>query len=142
MIKNTFEHCILRLTANIVNAPGRVTVDLGLHRGSRFVEGYFQSSSSTTLKVVMNNVTASSSGSGYIVKTSNDADGNRPIAGTSRTPIYDLTNGGISKASTTAMDFYIGGVIDATSPLSGDAATDLQNQYIGTLPEATYIVRR
>ena len=142
VIKNTFEHCILRLTANIVNAPGRVTVDLGLHRGSRFVEGYFQSSSSTTLKVVMNNVTASSSGSGYIVKTSNDADGNRPIAGTSRTPIYDLTNGGISKASTTAMDFYIGAVIDATSPLSGDAATDLQNQYIGTLPEATYIVRR
>lgn len=142
ILRNTFEHCVIRLTANIVNAPGRVTVDLSLKRGSRFVEGYFQSSSSTTLKVVQTNTTASSSATGYVVKTTNDADGNRPIVGTSRTPTYDTVNGGISKASTTSLDFYLGCVVSATSPASGDAAADLQNQYIGTLPEATYLVRR
>jgi hypothetical protein len=142
IIRNTFEQVIIRLTANIVSAPGRVTLDLNLRRGSRFVEGYLQSSSSTTLKVVCATTTASTAGTGYVVKTSNDGNGNRMIIGTARTPTYDTTNGGISKAATTSLDFYIGAVISATSPASGDAATDLQNQYIGTLPESTYYVKR
>ena len=142
VIRNTFEHCIIRLTANIVSAPGRVTLDLSLKRGSRFVEGYLQSSSSTTLKVVNNVTTASSTGTGYVVKTTNDANGNRPIVGSAHTFTADTTNGGLSEASSTALDFYLGAVISATSPASGDAAADLQAQYIGTLPESTYIVRR
>jgi hypothetical protein len=142
IIRNTFEQVIVRLTANIVSAPGRVTLDLSLRRGSRFVEGYLQSSSSTTLKVVCATTTASTAGTGYVVKTANDGNGNRMIIGTARTPTYDTTNGGISKAATTSLDFYIGAVISATSPASGDAATDLQNQYIGTLPESTYYVKR
>lgn len=142
IIRNTFEQVIIRLTANIVSAPGRVTLDLNLRRGSRFVEGYLQSSSSTTLKVVCATATATTAGTGYVVKTTNDANGNRPIIGSARTHTADNTNGGISKASVTALDFYVGAVISATSPASGDAATDLQNQYIGTLPESTYYVKR
>lgn len=142
VIRNTFEHCILRLSANVVSAPGRVSLDISLRRGSRFAEGYLQSSTSTTLKVVHVNTTASASASGYVVKSTNDANGNKPIIGTARTPVYDVVTGGLSKASTLTLDFYIGAVIAATSPASGDAAADLQNQYIGTLPESTYIVRR
>jgi hypothetical protein len=142
IIRNTFEQVIIRLTANIVNAPGRVTLDLNLRRGSRFVEGYLQSSSSTTLKIAHASTTATSSGTGYIVKTSNDSNGNRPIIGSSKTTTADNVNGAISKASVTALDFYVGAVISATSPASGDAAADLQNQYIGTLPESTYYVKR
>ncbi len=142
VLRNTFEQCIIRLTANIVSAPGRVTLDLSLRRGSRFVEGYFQSSSSTTLKVVNVTTTASTAGTGYIVKTSNDGNGNRVIVGSARSFTNDTTLGGLSKASTTSLDFYLGAVISATSPASGDAAADIQNQYIGTLPESTYLVRR
>jgi hypothetical protein len=142
IIRNTAEQVIIRLTANIVSAPGRVTLDLNLRRGSRFVEGYLQSSSSTTLKVVCATTTASTAGTGYVVKTSNDANGNRMIIGSARSHTADTTTGGISKASVTALDFYIGAVISATSPASGDAAADLQAQYIGTLPESTYYVKR
>lgn len=142
IIRNTVEQVIIRLTANIASAPGRVTLDLNLRRGSRFVEGYLQSSSSTTLKVVCASTTASTQGTGYVVKTSNDANGNRMIIGTAHTPTYDTTNGGLSKAATTSLDFYVGAVIDGTSPEDGDAAADLQDQYIGTLPESTYYVKR
>ncbi len=142
VLYNTFEYCVIRLTANLVNAPGRITLDLGLRRGSRFVEGYLQSSSSATLKVVSTATMASSSGTGYVVKTSNDVSGNRPIVGSAHTFTADTTNGGLSKASTLFLDFYLGAVINATSPLTGDAATDIQDQYIGALPEATYAVRR
>jgi hypothetical protein len=142
IIRNTFEQVIIRLTANIANAPGRVTLDLNLRRGSRFVEGYLQSSSSTTLKVMCSSATAATAGTGYVVKTSNDTNGNRPIIGSAHTFTADTTNCGISKASTTSLDFYLGVVFSATSPASGDAAADLQGQYIGTLPESTYYVKR
>jgi hypothetical protein len=143
ILRNTFEHCVIRLAANIVSAPGRVTVDLSLRRGSRFVEGYLQSSSSTTLKVVNSNATTSTSATpGTVVRSNNDTNGNRPAIGSARTFTADTTNGGISKSSTTSLDFWLGAVISATSPASGDAIADLQNQYIGTLPESTYLVRR
>ena len=98
ILRNTFEHCIIRLTANIVNAPGRVTVDLSLKRGSRFVEGYFQSTSSSTLKVVNSSTAAASTnGTGYVVRTSNDTNGNRPIIGSARSFTADTSLGGISR---------------------------------------------
>lgn len=142
ILRNTFEHCIIRLTANIVNAPGRVTVDLSLRRGSRFVEAYMQSSSSATLGLGPVVSQGSTLGTGWVIYNSNDANGNKPIVGSARSFTGNVATGGFTKASVTSMDFYIGAVISATSPASGDAAADLQNQYIGTLPESTYIVRR
>lgn len=142
ILRNSFEQCVIRLTANIVNAPGRVTLDLSLRRGSRFVECYLQSSSSTTLGAVQVVSAAAQSGTGWVVNTSNDANGNRPIIGASRTVTYNIVSGGLSKAASTALDFYIGAVINGSSPANGDAAAALQDQYIGTLPESTYLVRR
>jgi len=138
IIRNDFEEVILRLTAT-TSGGGRTSVDLKLKRGSRFVEGYMQTSTSTTLKVMPNNLSAATSGSGYQVQS---AGTHRWTAGSARTMTFDNTNGGISRNSTTVMDFYIGVVINAAAPSTGDAATDLRDQYIASLPELTYAVRR
>lgn len=142
ILRNTFEHCVIRLAANIANTPGRVTLDLSLRRGSRFVECYLQSSSSATLGAVQVVSSSFSPGTGYVVSASNDAFGNKPLIGSSKSFNSDVINGGINKNSVTAFDFYIGNVIGGSSAVSGDTAADLQNQYIGSLPESTYIVRR
>lgn len=138
IIRNDFEECILRLTCT-TSGGGRTSVDLKLKRGSRFVEGYMQTSTSTTLKVMPNNVAAATSGSGYQTQT---AGTHRWVTGSARTMTFDNVNGGISRASTTVMDFFIGAVINAAAPNTGDAATDLRDQYIASLPELTYAVRR
>jgi hypothetical protein len=138
IIRNDFEECILRLTAS-TSGGGRTSVDLKLKRGSRFVEGYMQTSTSATLKVMPTNTTASTSGTGYQVASSGT---HRTACGSARTMVFDNTNGGISKASTTTFDFWIGVVINAAAPSTGDSATDLRDQYIASMPELTYAVRR
>jgi hypothetical protein len=138
ILRNDFEQCVIRLVSS-VSTGGRQTIDLSLRRGSRFVEGYMQNSTSNTLKVAPNNTTASTSGTGYQVAT---AGTHRPGAGSARTMVFDNTNGGISKASTTTFDFWIGVVLNAAAPQTGDAITDLRDQYIAAMPEITYAVRR
>lgn len=138
ILRNDFEECVIRAVAS-TSGGGRTSVDFKLKRGSRFVEGYALTSVSTTLGVAPNNVTASASGTGYQVAS---AGTHRAACGSARTFAVDNTNGGISKASTTSFDFWIGEVINAAAPSAGDAATDLRDQYIGSLPELTYAVRR
>lgn len=141
ILRNDLEHAIVRLTAS--RSPGRATLDLALRRGGRVLEGYLQSGSSATLAVYLraSEVNTSAAASGYVTATGNDSDGNRFAAGSARTFVAH-SNGGVSKASAVALDFWVGVVAGGGSPASGDAATDLRNQYIGALAEATYCVRR
>jgi hypothetical protein len=141
ILRNDLEHAIVRLTAS--RSPGRATLDLALRRGARTVEGYLQSGSSATLAVYLRTLetNTSAAASGYVTATGNDADGNRFAAGSARA-FTAHASGGVSKAAVTALDFWIGVVAGGGSPVSGDAATDLRNQYIGGLAEATYAVRR
>lgn len=141
LIRNDCEQCILRLVAS--RSPGRVTLDLALRRGSRTVEGYLQSGSSATLAVYRESAETNTSfaASGYVVATGDDADGNRFAAGSART-FTAHANGGVSKATATALDFWVGVVAGGGSAVSGDAATDLRNMYIGALAESTHAVRR
>lgn len=146
MIRNDAEQCIIRLVASRTTA-GRVSLDLVLRRGSRFVEGYLQSNSSATLSVYP--TTAESnlsdfSSAGYVTRSTADADGNRFVTGSAKTFTMHA-NGGVTKTSTTSLDFFIGstGATGASGVgQSGDAATDLRNQYIGAMAESTYAVRR
>lgn len=142
ILRNDLEHCILRLTAS--RSPGRVTLDLALRRGARTLEGYLQSGSSATLAVyprtAESNLTNAAS-AGYVTRSTDDADGNRFACGSARTFTMQ-SNGGVSKASATALDFWVGVVAGGGAAASGDAATDLRNMYIGALAEATYVVRR
>jgi hypothetical protein len=51
-------------------------------------------------------------------------------------------SGGLTKKSSTCLDFYVGVVAGGGSAVSGGAATDLRNQFIVALPESTAAVRR
>ncbi|WP_354643857.1 hypothetical protein [Kitasatospora camelliae] len=141
ILRNDVEQCILRLTAP--RSPGRATLDLTLRRGSRIVEAYLQSGAASTLAIYLRTAetNTSATASGYVVATGNDADGNRATAGSART-FTAHANLGVSKASTATLDCYLGVVAGGGSAVSGDAATDLRNQYIGALAESTFVVRR
>jgi hypothetical protein len=141
LLRNDLEQCILRLTAP--RSPGRATLDLTLRRGSRIVEGYLQSGAASTLAVYLrtSETNTNAAASGYVTASGNDSDGNRFAAGSART-FTAHANGGVSKATTATLDFWLGVVAGGGSAVSGDAATDLRNMYIGALAEATYTVRR
>lgn len=141
LIRNDPEMCIVRLVKG--QNPGRATLDLTLRRGSRFVEGYLQIGTSATLAAYRSTLEANTSfaASGYVSATSDDADGNRFAVGSART-FTAHTNGGVIKTSATALDFWIGVAAGGSSAVSGDAATDLRNQYTACMPESVYGVRR
>ena len=141
LIRNDPEMCVVRLVKG--QNPGRATLDLTLRRGSRTVEGYLQIGTSATLAVYRSTLETNTSfaASGYVTATSNDADGNRFACGSART-FTAHTNGGVIKSSATALDFWIGVVAGGGSAVSGDAATDLRNQYAACMPESVYGVRR
>lgn len=141
LLRNDPEMAVLRLVGG--TQPGRTTLDLTLRRGSRFVEGYLQHTSSVTLAVHLTaaETNANTAASGYNTATNNDADGNRYACGSART-FTTHANGGVSKATATSLDFWAGAVAAGGSAVSGDAATDLRNMYIACLPELVYGVRR
>lgn len=139
LLRNDPEHVILRLSKGL--NPGRATLDLALRRGSRIVEGYLQTGISATLAVYRSTLEAGTTGTGYVAATGNDADGNRYACGSART-FAAHTNGGVQKASATALDFWVGAAVGGGAAVSGDTATDLRNQYIAAMPEAVYAVRR
>jgi hypothetical protein len=145
LLRNDPEQVVLRLTVERSGSTGgRETLDLTLRRGAQFVEGYLQVSESNTLRIWGANASVSATASnGTVGATANNADGIRQVAGTSRTyGTPNLTNGGFaSNGSVTYMDFWLGATIGAGTASETDSAA-LQNQYIASLPEATYAVRR
>ncbi|MEU1272975.1 hypothetical protein [Streptomyces sp. NPDC005799] len=142
LLRNDPEMVILRLSKSL--SPGRFTTDLTLRRGSRIIEGYMQrNTAADQLKIRLNTAEGfvDTSASGYLTATANDADGNRFACGSARSFIAHA-NGGVQKNTTTTLDFWIGVAAGGGSAVSGDAATDLRNQYIASMPEAVYGVRR
>lgn len=141
ILRNDLEMVRVRLTAS--RNPGRVSLDLTVRRGSRLVEGRLQSGSSSTLGVALVDAetNVNTSASGYMTATSSDADGNRFVCGSART-FTGSTNGSLTKSATATLDFFLGAVVGGASAVSGDAATDLRNQYIGFMAEQTYGVKR
>jgi len=142
VLRNDFEMVTIRLVKDF--DPGRATLDLSVRRGARFIEGYLESDISSTLAVGLSpfeNGSAPASG-GYVVATSNDADGHKAIIGTARTFTAQTGRTGIQRNSAVAMDFYVGVVYDGTGAATGDDAEDLQDQYIGSLAEIAMAVLR
>ena len=140
LLRNDFEQCVVRLMAN--RSPvGRVMLDLTLRRGSRFVEGWLQRGDSGTMSVYLATSETCTDSTSYVVRTANDSDGNKTIAGSARN--FDPhASGGLTRTSNVAMDFWLGVVAGGTSAVSGDAATDLRASYLGAGPEITAAVRR
>lgn len=106
VLRNDFEAVTLRLTKNL--SPGRLTVDITLRRGSRFIEVYVQHPFGTTLRIALTNAEQGVSSAGYITASTDDAMGNRYVLGSSKSFAADTGTGAISKDSTPALDAFIG----------------------------------
>lgn len=141
VLRNDYNLITLRLVKS--GAPGRTLVDFTLRRGSRFVEIYIQTDTSTTLGAYLQTTetATNNTASGYVVATNNDADGNKFIVGTSKATTY-TTDRGISTAATTTFDAFIGAVFNGSGAAAGDAATVLRDQYIGAVSETVTAVKR
>lgn len=140
VLQNDLERCTIRLA--VARSPvGRAYLDLTLRRGSRFVEGWLQRGDSGPLSVYLASAETLTDSTSYVVRSTNDGDGNRVAAGSARN--FDPhASGGLTRTGQTALDFWLGVVAGGSSAVSGDAATDLRNAYIGALPETVAAVRR
>lgn len=126
----------------LLSGPGRVTADLTVRRGSRFVEVWIEGQTSATIRVQRGEVEAGTAASGYVRATVNDAAGNRYVIGSARTASTDVTNGALFKAATTTLGLFIGAAVGGSAAVSGDTPTDLFAQYIGVPSERVEGVRR
>jgi hypothetical protein len=140
VLRNEYDTVVVRLLESL--APGRVTIDLLMRRGSRFVEMYVQAEFSTTIKIVRASTEAGTSSTGYVAATANDGAGNRYIVGSAKTFTADTTNGGLSVSSATTLDAFIGAVVGGGSAAAGDQAANLYAQYLGSPSEIVRAVRR
>lgn len=142
VVRNDFEAVTVRAVWD--GNPGRHTVDLTLRRGSRFVEGYLQTTSADTLSILRDTTEAGTApaSAGYVTATADDADGNRYIVGSGKMFTANTVTGGIAASAVTSLDFFIGSVVGGSGAQSGDQAADLRDQYIGVMPETTMGVRR
>jgi hypothetical protein len=141
LLRNEYELCVVRLLWT--QTPGRVTADLTLRRGSRLLELYIQTETSSTIKVVRGSAEAGSSAvTGYVTASANDGAGNKYIIGGAHTFTADTANGGISLAATTTLDAFVGVVAGGTGAVTGDKAADLYSQYLGFPAEQVRGTRR
>lgn len=138
--RNDLEMVSLRFVKGLVY--GRIVVDVLLRRGMRFAEIYVQRHDSDRLGVVRVTGQASTSTSGYVVATANDADGNKHFVASARAFTADTASGGITKTATTTLDLALGVVYNGSGAASGDAAADLYAQYLGAAAESVRGVKR
>lgn len=114
------EMVVVRVLSAQPTGGQRVLMDLVLRRGSRFVEGYVQRSSSGDLLVSLDVAEPYTSGTGYVVATNWNIAGVRLAAGSAKT-FTAAANLGVSVTSSVAMDFWIGSeVIGAANGGAGD----------------------
>lgn len=139
ILRNDPEEVAVRLS--YPTTPGRVTVDLSLRRGSRFVAGTVKRHSTTALGVVRTAAETAAAVTGGLRASAADADGNRFVMGTTRTATTATGTAAISKASVTAFDFFLGHEFGA-SPATHDTFASLLAQFIAAGGVRTRIVRR
>jgi hypothetical protein len=137
VLRNDYEVCTVRLVKD--RNPGRTLLDLTLRRGSRFVEGYLQTDSSTLLAVYLKTgqTSTATASTGYVVATSNDAQGNKVVVGSARSFTGMTSQGGLNKAAAVKLDFYIGAVVGGSGAPSGDAASTLNAHYLTSMSDVT-----
>ena len=138
ILRNEPEEAVLRLT--YPTTAGRTTVDLSLRRGSRFVTGVIKRHSAIALGVRPAPTESTGTLATGGIMHAADADGNRTVLGSAAAVTASAANGGISLASATRLDFFLGHQVG--TPAAGDAYADLMAQYLGTMGEQARIVRR
>lgn len=127
IIRNDPEQVTVRLS--YASAPGRMTLDLSLRRGSRFVTGVIKRHSAAILGVARVAAETATSVTGGLRATNADADGNRYVIGSTRNVGKLTASAWITQANSTRLDFFVGHEVGA-SPAAGDAFADLFAQYL------------
>ena len=145
VLRNDPSECVVRLTWD--HAPARSTVDLSLKRGARHVAVTCQQSNVAGAWRVDDNgaggtVTDQLTAAGYIATTSNDADGDRWVMGTGVACAAAGTFGFVASTPAQALAAYIGCVRGGASPAAGDAAADINAQWLGTPAETEKVIQR
>jgi hypothetical protein len=137
ILRNDYEMCTVRILND--GSSNLDVIDLTLRRGSRFVEGRVISTASQLLAVWPTTAEAGTSpaSSGYVRATSNDAQGNRYVVGSARSFAALTASGGLAKASTTSLDFFIGAEVSGSAAVTGDQAANLVAQYLTAMGEVT-----
>lgn len=138
LLRNDFERVSVRLMKSL--NPGRITVDLTLRRGSRFVELYIQHQFGTTLSLQRTAAEAGTANTGYLIATAPDAAGNRYVVGSATAFTADAVQGGLSVAATPFLDAFLG--VQVAGAAGGDLGADLLAQYLGSPEEHVRGVRR
>ena len=142
VLRNDYEVCTVRLIKD--RNPGRTLLDLTLRRGSRVVEGYLQNDASNLLAVYLKTAQGSTAAAstGYVVATSNDAQGNKVVVGSARSFTGMTSQGGLNKSSVTKLDFYIGAVVGGSAAAAGDAASTINAHYLTSMSDVTLAALR
>ena len=142
IIKNYAECGTLRFTSQAnTDGSGRLTFDVSLRRGARFFSIVINSYG-TADEIHLERTTAesSSAGTGYIVSSSNDSEGNYFILGSPTTFSTDLTNGGIYLTGT-QMKAFLGYVLDGSSAAGQNTADNMRDAYLDSIYEYVRIIK-
>lgn len=147
--RNSPEMVVIRLVAGD-GSISRDVLDIQLRRGSTFASCVWNyTGAAATLKVVSDAAIASSaitpinaSSDAGVRATSNDGDGNRMFILTPQTHTNDLTNGGVSVATTNQIRFCLGYELNGSGATGQDTAEWSALQYFSAMGERVRAVWR
>ena len=141
VIRNDYEAGTVRLVW--ARSPGRTQLDLTIRRGARWAEGHLQTRpGGVTLVVGLVTPETTTSGTGYITATSDDAAGNRFLGGCAETFTAGTGTSSMTVTSATSMNLMLGSVVGGGSAASGDQATNHIARWLGSTAEVTRAFRR
>lgn len=135
ILQNDPEELRVRLTYAQA-APGRVTVDLSLRRGSRFVTAVMKRHSALAMSVTVP-AGGGAAVTGGVRQVTADGSGNRWVVGSMKPGTVTATS--IALGTVVAADFFVGHEVGAAA---GDLFADLWQQYRGTVSTNTRAVLR
>jgi hypothetical protein len=141
LLYNRPERCSIRLIRDRTSTQGALTLDLTLRRGSRILEGVFQSDASDSLTLDTNSAgTVTGTPTGTMKKDTVDGDGHRWMIGSEKTTTLNVANGYMTKI-TTRLPFLISKEVDEGGGVqAGDTDDDLWDQYMAWRSERVRLI--
>lgn len=142
IIKNYAECATLRFTSQANNdGSGRLTFDVSLRRGSRYFSLIIHSyGNADEIRIQRTTTESCSAGTGYIVSSTNDSEGNFFILGSPNTFSQDLTEGGIYLTAT-QMKAFIGYCLNGTSAAGENTPDKMRDAYFDYIYEHVRVIR-
>lgn len=142
IIKNYGECATVRFTSQAnSDGSGRLVFDVSLRRGSRFFSLVVSSyGNADQIHIERTETEASSAGTGYIVSSTNDSEGNYFILGSPNTHSTNLTDGGIYLTAT-QMKAFVGFVLNGSSATGQNTADNMRDAYLDFVYEYVRVIR-